>query len=199
MYEWRKMTQEERMKVLAERKQDLRPWHRPPHENLGERAYHLSAACYEHRPFIETTPERMARFEKDLLNTLQKRCTEIHGWCVLPNHYHSLVDCSDIKVLSRAIGKLHGKTSFEWNGEEKCRGRQVWHGCSDRAIRSDRHFWATMNYVHNNPVRHGYTERWQDWPFSSARDYLDEVGKEEAARIWRAYPVLDYGKGWDEP
>lgn len=199
MYEWRSLTRAERMKVLAERKYERRSWHRPPHDDRGKRAYHLSAACYQHSPFIGTTPERMAEFEQELLANLEEHCSEVHAWCVLPNHYHSLVDCSDIKALSKAVGRFHGRKSFEWNGEEKCRGRKVWHGSTDRAIRSERHFWATMNYVHNNPVRHGYVERWQEWPFSSAQDYLDEAGKEEAARIWTAYPVLGYGEGWDEP
>lgn len=66
-------------------------------------------------------------------------------------------------------------------------------------MRSDRHFWATVNYVHHNPVHHGYVLLWTDWPWSSARDYLREVGREEAARAWQAYPVKDYGKGWDAP
>ncbi len=56
-----------------------------------------------------------------------------------------------------------------------------------------------MNYVHHNPVHHGYAERWDAWPFSSANAYLDEVGRDEAARVWREYPLLDYGKGWDDP
>lgn len=64
-------------------------------------------------------------------------------------------------------------------------------------MKSERHFWATLNYVHHNPVHHGYVKQWQDWPFSSARDYLAEMGKERAAEVWREYPLLDYGKDWD--
>jgi len=26
-------------------------------------------------------------------------------------------------------------------------------------MRNDAHFWATMNYVHHNPVPHGYVQR----------------------------------------
>ena len=66
-------------------------------------------------------------------------------------------------------------------------------------MRSERHFWATMNYVHHNPVHHGYCSKWQDWPFSSAAPFLEKVGTEEAARIWTMYPLLDYGEGWDDP
>jgi putative transposase len=66
-------------------------------------------------------------------------------------------------------------------------------------MRSDGHRWSTVNYIHHNPVRHGYVMRWLDWPFSSAADFLREVGREEALRLWKEYPLLDYGKGWDEP
>ena len=33
---------------------------------------------------------------------------------------------------------------------------------------------------------------------SEKTQYLAEIGREEAARLWKAYPLLDYGKGWDE-
>ena len=64
-------------------------------------------------------------------------------------------------------------------------------------MKSERHFWATLNYVHHNPVHHRYVAHWQDWPFSSAADYLESSGRAAAARVWRDFPVLDYGKDWD--
>ena len=58
--------------------------------------------------------------------------------------------------------------------------------------------WAVANYIHHNPLKHGYARRWQDWPFSSAAGFLERVGRERAAAIWRDYPILDLGKGWDD-
>jgi putative transposase len=109
------------------------------------------------------------------------------------------VEAPDIKWLLHELGLLHGRTSHAWNGEEQSRGRQVFFRAVERAMRSDRHYWATLNYVHHNPVRHGYVERWTDWPWSSAAEYLAQTGVEEAKRIWREYPLHDYGKDWDEP
>lgn len=77
-------------------------------------------------------------------------------------------------------------------------GRKVWYNYFDREMKSDRHYLASLNYVLNNAVHHGYAERWQDWPYSSADKYLEEIGRDEALRIWLEYPVLDYGKGWDD-
>ena len=56
-----------------------------------------------------------------------------------------------------------------------------------------------MNYVHHNPVRHGYAKLWLDWPFSSAQEFLAGMTRAEAERVWRDCPLEDYGKGWDEP
>jgi len=141
----------------------------------------------------------MADFCEALLATLEPVTTGIHAWCVLPNHYHLLVSVPDLRATTRALGRLHGRTSYRWNQEEHTRGRQVWHAAADRWMRSDRHFWATMNYIHHNPVHHGYVKRWQDWPFSSAHELLAQLGPAAVERLWRAYPLADYGKGWDEP
>jgi len=199
MYDWRRMSKTEREKALEARRSLRHPWHGPPHDYAREGTFHLSAACYEHQPFIGVSADRMAQSEAELLDTLHACCEEIHAWCILPNHYHALVDTPSLELAMNALGQFHGRTSHRWNGEDGTRGRKVWHRCGDRVIRSQRHFWASMNYVHNQPVHHRYVEHWQDWPFSSATRFLDAVGRDEAARIWREYPVRDYGKGWDEP
>ena len=66
-------------------------------------------------------------------------------------------------------------------------------------MRSDRHFWASLNYVYHNPVHHGYVVRWTDWPWSSASPYLAQTGPTDAARIWHDFAIRDYGQGWDDP
>ena len=118
---------------------------------------------------------------------------------MLPNHYHALVSAPDNLVLIAATGQFHGRTSHAWNGEENCRGRKVFFRAIDKPVRSDRHYWASLNYIHHNPVHHQYVKRWQDWPWSSAADYLRGIGETEARRIWRDYPILKMGRNWDEP
>jgi putative transposase len=125
--------------------------------------------------------------------------SSVHAWVVLPNHYHVLAHVPDVLALLRELGRLHGRSSHDWNGEENRRGRQVWCKAAETFIKSDRHFWAALNYVHHNPVRHEYVERWQDWPFSSAAEYLSAMGRAKAEAIWQQYPVLDFGQDWDPP
>jgi len=134
-----------------------------------------------------------------LLERIGENNSTVFAWCVLPNHFHLLIETDDLPHLKKEIGKLHGKTSYEWNQEKNQVGRTVWYRCADRKIRNERHYWATINYIHNNPVHHGYVPNWTDWPFSSAADFIAQTGREKAISIWRDYPVLDYGKGWDDP
>jgi len=173
------------------------PWHSPPHRVSDKMRYLLTAACFEHRPIIGENPVRMGSFSETLLQTLAPHVRRVVAWCVLPNHYHALVETENILATLRDIGRMHGRTSFQWNGEESRRGRQVWFNCAETVMKSERHFWATINYVHHNPVHHGYVARWQDWPFSSAAAYVVQMGKERVAEVWREFPILDYGKDWD--
>ncbi|MCE5231117.1 hypothetical protein LLG95_16190 [bacterium] len=198
MYEWRKLTPEIRAKIMVNRRIKRLPMHSPPHEDRGVRNYHISAACYEHESYIGHSPERMDTFETELLAVFEKRSDHLYAWCVLPNHYHALIRAENVKATLYELGELHGRTSFSWNGEENTRGRKVWYNAVDRAIRSDRHFWATMNYVLHQPVHHQYTRKWQEWPYSSAEEYLKRVGEKRALEIWREYKIDDYGKGWDD-
>ena len=140
----------------------------------------------------------MDNFAGNLLAVLEAHANQTFAWCLLPNHYHALVETADIKGLIHQLGRLHGRTSHAWNGEEQTRGRKVFFSAVERAMRSDRHYWATLNYVHHNPLRHGHARHWTDWPWSSAAEYLAQTGASEAARIWREYPLHECGKSWDD-
>jgi putative transposase len=193
------------------------------------RLYHLTAACYEHRAILGYSRERMAAFEEELVSVLSgpaeagttnelvvppsggrgngsagfgrdaSHSRRLLVWCVLPTHWHALVRTDDLRARIAAIGRLHGRCSHAWNGEEDALGRTCWHRCADRAMRTEGHVHATVNYVLRNPVHHEYVADWMEWPYSNVREYVRSIGAEEADRRWTAYPVLDYGKGWDDP
>ena len=149
--------------------------------------YLVTAACYEHEAIIGKSPNRMAECEDELLKIVHELCSETYAWCVLPNHYHLLLKTERIKDLRQALALSHGRSSYRWNGEDTARGRKVWFNCFERPMKSERHLWASLNYVHHNPVHHGYVPHWQDWPWSSAAEFLRQIGREKA----------EYGKKWD--
>jgi putative transposase len=199
MYDWRKISDDEKAELLRERKARKVAWHAPPHyEYEGDVRFIITAACYEHKPVIGKSPERMAECESKLIEVCRDFEVKLFAWCVLPNHYHLLVQTDKIREFQKeGLGKFHGSSSYLWNGQDNSSGRKVWYKSFERPMKSSRHFWASLNYIHHNPIKHGYVSRWQDWVYSSANNYLENIGKEKAAKIWREYPILDYGKDWD--
>jgi putative transposase len=197
MYGYRKLNQAQRIAVLQERDQFGFPRHAPPHPVAGENILLLSAACYEHQAYINTGQRQLEVWEKfqQLAEQFELTC---YAWVVLPNHYHVLAHVSQAQNLGSFFQRLHGGLSFEWNQADAQQGRKVWYRYSDRIIRSERHYYVSLNYIHYNPVKHGYVQSPYDWPVSSVHWYLEHKGREWLRDLWQQYPVLDYGKDWDK-
>jgi putative transposase len=199
MYEYRKMTSAERAEVLARRKLHLRPWHAPPHFGQTRGVYIISAACYEHRSIL-ATEARLAEWEAEIMEGLcgdNSDDLDIRAWVVLPNHYHLLIE-GDLRAFARGVARLHNGIATRWNREDGTPGRKVWHRFADRVIRSEKHCYASLNYIHANAVKHGHVATADAWPWSSLALYMEAIGRERLADWWRDYPVGDYGKRWDE-
>ncbi|MCF7816379.1 MAG: transposase [Kiritimatiellales bacterium] len=197
MYRYKNLAPEKQRELLHHRRICGLPLHEPPHFADGIRTYHIAAACYEHRHVLNTSARR-TDFAETLMASLEAiDGPELFAWAILPNHYHLLIRCN-LDQLRPALGKLHNRTATRWNREDGTPGRKVWFRFTDRFMRSDRHFMATVNYIHANPVHHGYVESATDWPWSSLHQWLEQYGREKLVALWHAYPVLDMGKGWDE-
>jgi putative transposase len=196
MYDYRRWTAEQREAVVRERRQHGYPWHGPPHPEAPGNFRIITAACFEHQPILATT-ERLFWFEQQLLKFLVEEEIVCAAWVLLPNHYHLLVQIDRMQSFGKKLGQLHGRTSFEMNREDGQRGRQVWFRSQDRCMRSESHFAVTLNYIHNNPVKHGYVSKWSDCPYSSVHWYLETKGRDWMRELWLDYPVLNYGEKWD--
>ena len=114
----------------------------------------------------------------------------------MPSHYHILISTVDFQWLSKKLRLIHGRTARQWNLEDQVTGK-FWCSYSDRAIRDDQHYYQVLNYIHYNPVKHGFANSPYDWESSSVHQYLKEKGREWLRSCWVEYPVKDYGQEWD--
>ncbi len=197
MYEYRKMTPEQQIDLVQQRLALGYPPHSPPRFARKGDTYLLTAACYEHYPFMISEERRVELLDK-LFEHLITAGHEIDGWVVLPNHYHLLVWLATLEGLNRIFGLIHGGLSRKWNLEDNTLGRKMWEGFTDRAMRSERHYYTTLNYIHYNPVKHGYVSSPYDWTRSSVHWYRKQFKRQWLRDLWCDYPVRQYGKGWDD-
>jgi REP-associated tyrosine transposase len=90
------------------------------------------------------------------------------AYCLMPNHFHLAVWPSEDGQLSRYMGWLLTAHVRRYHRHYHSSGH-VWQGrFRDFAIQEDDHLLTVLRYIERNPVRAGFVERAQDWPWSSA-------------------------------
>jgi putative transposase len=197
MYDYRQLSPDERTVAVAYRRSRGFPLHKPPHSPAALDWYLVTAATFEHCSHF-SAPRELTALECRLLEAVRGTGSACAGWVVLPNHYHLLVQCENIPDLGRALGRVHGRSSRYANRRDGAPGRRVWYKYTDRRMRSDRHFWATLHYLISNPVKHGFVSDMRDWAWSCLHELDAEYGPEWVESLCLGYPVRDYGIGWDD-
>jgi putative transposase len=197
MYQYLRSSPVQRRELLKERVDRGFPLHSPPHGAPLERTYMITVACYEHRPLMQDERRRLQIVE-EFARSIDGQGTKIEAWVVLPNHYHLLLDTPDLREFGKVVRLVHGRTSRLWNIEDAQPGRKCWFRFSDRAVRSEAHYFAALNYIHANPVKHKLADSGLDWSASSIHEFEAELGIELLRDLWTKYPVGTMGDGWDD-
>ncbi len=133
--------------------------------------------------FTVTLADRRSRLLVDHLSalreavrqTMAERPFRIDAWVVLPDHLHAVWTLPEgdaeysvrwrlIKArFSRGLPVGPLRDSHVARQERGIWQRRFW----ERHIRDDRDFAAHLRYCWFNPVKHGYVERPEDWPWPS--------------------------------
>jgi putative transposase len=99
----------------------------------------------------------------------------IHGWVVLPEHLHCVIELPDgdtdfalrwrlIKlVFSRSLPLREKRFARRGQRERSVWQRDYW----EHLIRDEVDLRAHLDYLHFNPVKHGLVGRVADWPYST--------------------------------
>lgn len=165
--------------------------HHPPHIYLDNTWYVISAATRGRLKLLHSAQAKT--LVRDQLRAFtEKFGLSLAAWVILDNHYHVLIKSQQGARLPHFFRQLHGRISFDLNQRDGTRGRQVWHNYWNTCIRTEADYWLRFNYIHHNPVKHGYVANMRDWLFSSYGFYLHTKGEEWLSDALRQYPVIDF-------
>jgi len=128
----------------------------------------------------------------------------LDAFVVLPDHLHAIWTLPEndndfakrwmlIKAgFSRQLPKneIINKSRLK-KGERGIWQRRYW----EHLIRDDVDYEMHVNYIHHNPVKHGYVERAIDWRYSTIHDYVE---KGIISSDWGCSNVGDDGLGFGE-
>ncbi|HEX6612345.1 MAG TPA: transposase [Rhodanobacteraceae bacterium] len=117
----------------------------------------------------------------DLLRDCVARVRQLHpfridAWVILPEHMHCMWTLPEgdadyamrWRLLKTRFSRHLPKTEFR-SGVRHARGeRGIWQRRYwEHMIRDEEDFRRHMDYVHINPMKHGWVSRVRDWPHSS--------------------------------
>ena len=148
-------------------------WPHAPEHRLNVRGtFFVTASTYQREHHFQGKV-RLAVLHRGLLKVAADFGWRLEAWAVFSNHYHfighSPAEDDTAENLSRMLGTLHEKTAKWINRLDASSGRQVWHNFRDTRLTYERSYLCRLNYVHQNPVKHGLVPMANQYPWCSAR------------------------------
>jgi putative transposase len=162
--------------------------HAPTHKLSESGTYFVTAGTYLKVHHFRGT-ERLRVLHRGLLKLAQKFGWQLEAWAVFSNHYHfvghSPAGQATAENLSEMLGRLHAKSAGWINGIDNAAGRQVWHNFWETRLTYQRSYLARLNYVHQNPVKHGLTPVANQYPWCSAQWFERNASAAKVNSIYR--------------
>ncbi len=94
---------------------------------------------------------------------------DLIAWVIMPNHVHALIRQRQGGLIAAIVQSWKTYTAKRILGTGNLWQRDYW----DRFVRDDQHFWRSVHYIHENPVKARLVERAEDWRWSSAHGFVD--------------------------
>jgi putative transposase len=114
--------------------------------------------------------DKLFRLQDLLFETAVSFRWKLEAWSLFSNHYHVIGSAGEeTRPSSRWIQRFHSLSAEMVNETDGRPGRQIWYQYWDRALTFEASYWPRLNYVANNPVKHGLVDLASDYPFCSAR------------------------------
>lgn len=149
--------------------------HAPPHLFSSQGIYIVTAGTYL-KTHIFQNPDRLDLLQMALISHAKTFAWELHAWAIFSNHYHFVAQApKNPENLSTFIAQLHHSTAVEVNRKDDTLNRKVWYQFWDTCITSHTSYLARLNYVHQNPVKHGVVQKASQYPWCSAYKFENQA------------------------
>ncbi|MBV1877956.1 MAG: transposase [Pseudomonadales bacterium] len=138
----------------------------------------------------------------DSLRYLMSEGVTVYDYVILENHMHLVVQSEQLDVdmarfksftakqliryLDRNnVSQILQQLAFYKKVHKDDRAYQFWQeGIHPEWIQNDEMMKQKIEYIHQNPVKHGYVDLAEHWRYSSARNYLGQAGLIEVCTRW---------------
>ena len=133
-------------------------WHHVMnHARRSERLYNSKE---DYRYFIDLLQETAGMFN-----------IGVDASCLMPTHYHLLVQTPDAN-LARCMRHINGVYTQRYNRRHRCDGTLFRGRYKSILVDADSYLLQLVRYIHRNPVKSGLVEQIDRYRWSSHRGYI---------------------------
>lgn len=115
-------------------------------------------------------------FTELLKETSEMWNIRIAAYCLMPNHYHMLVQTPEANI-SRSMRHLNGVYTQRYNSRHKCDGQLFRGRYKSILIDTDSYLLQAVRYIHRNPLEAGLTDKMDSYQWSSHQGYISIAKK----------------------
>ena len=147
--------------------------------DVGGATYFITANLAERRLTLLT--DHVDALREAVRRVKARHPFDIDAMVVLPDHLHLLMTLpagdadfsTRIGAIKSTFSRQLPKTERIRDSRIRKRERGIWQRRFwEHMIRDDRDYAAHVDYIHINPVKHGYVARASEWPHSSIHRYI---------------------------
>jgi len=139
-------------------------------------SYYITIVTHQRNPILIDNIELLRESFKYAKNKFSFR---IQAIVVMPDHLHMIIDVMNPKEYPKIISSMKRYFSkncnpkfyedvFQSHHREKMGYLPVWQKrFYEHTIRDEQDFNIKLQYIHNNPLKHGLVENINDWKYGS--------------------------------
>lgn len=161
---------------------------RPTRIDVGEIVYHVINRSNA-RLQIFNTSDDYHLFEETLTQAKEKVDMRIFAYCIMPNHWHFIVQPRNDGDLSTFVGWLTMTHTQRWHVAHDSIGTgHLYQGrYKSFLVQSDEYFLWVCRYVERNPLRAKLVKVAEHWQWSSA--WRRVKGTDEQKKLLDTWPT----------
>jgi len=125
--------------------------------------------------------DKIDALRQSIQTVKQRHSFKIDAMVVMPDHLHALITlpvgdndyATRWKLIKAGFSRKIPKGEHVNPSRASKRERGIWQRRYwEHLIRDDNDYQAHINYIHYNPVKHGYVQQAVKWPYSSIHRYI---------------------------
>lgn len=151
-------------------------WPHAPCHLFSARGTYMVTASTLYKQHLFCSSHHLDMLQRQLFEVAMLYGWRLEAWALFANHYHLIARIPEEKdSLRRFINHFHSLSARELNEEQGCLDRRVWFQYWDTCLTYQKSYFARLNYVMQNPVKHHLVEHAEFYPWCSARWFAEHA------------------------